>query len=132
VHTGSIRGRILAASPLSLPAAPPGVTGIFGAHVVAVDAANGNVIGATIGGWSCQDPGPAQFDGGYAIERLAVGRNYFVYAEPMNGAVSPAQASNAIASLCRNPVSDPGWPPLQGCVVPAPMTSFTVRTRPSP
>ena len=132
VHTGSIRGRILAASPLSLPAAPPGVTGIFGAHVVAVDAANGNVIGATIGGWSCQDPGPAQFDGGYAIERLAVGQNYFVYAEPMNGAVSPAQASNAIASLCRNPVSDPGWPPLQGCVGPAPMTSFTVRTRPSP
>jgi len=132
VHTGSIRGRILAANPLSLPAAPPGVIGVFGAHVVAVDAANGSVIGATIGGWSCQNPGPAQFDGSYVIERLAVGRSYFVYVEPMNGAVSPSQVSNAIASLCRNPVSDPGWPPLQGCVVPAPMTSFTTRTRPSP
>ena len=37
-HTGSIQGRILPANPLSLPAAPPGVTGVFGAHVVAVDA----------------------------------------------------------------------------------------------
>ena len=131
-HTGSIQGRILPANPLSLPAAPPGVTGVFGAHVLAVDAANGNVIGATIGGWSCQGAGPAQFDGSYAIERLATGHNYLVYAEPMNGAVSPAQVSNAIASLCRNPVSDPGWPPLQGCVVPGPMTSFTTRTRPAP
>src|SRR5882724_1722400 len=105
VHTGSIRGRILTANPLSLPSAPPGVTGVFGAHVVAVDATSGSVIGATIGGWSCQDPGPAQFDGSYAIERMAVGHNYLVYAEPMNGAVSPSQVSNAIASLCRNPVS---------------------------
>jgi len=132
VHTGSIRGRILTANPLSLPSAPPGLTGVFGAHVVAVDATSGSVIGATIGGWSCQDPGPAQFDGSYAIERMAVGHNYLVYAEPMNGAVSPSQVSNAIASLCRNPVSDPGWPALQGCVVPAAMTSFTTRTRPSP
>jgi hypothetical protein len=130
VHTGTIRGRIVAANALSLPATPPGVTGVFGAHVVAVDAANGNVIGATLGGWSCQGAGPAQFDGTYAIERLALGRSYLIYAEPLDGAVSPAQVSNALASLCRNPVSDPGWPPLQGCVVPGTMTSFTTRTRP--
>ena len=132
VHAGSIGGRVLAANPLSLPAAPPGVSGIFGAHVVAVDAASGDVIGAAIGGWSCSGAGPAQFDGGYAIERLAVGHSYQVYAEPLNGLVNPAQVSNAIASLCRNGVSDPGWPPLQGCVVPPVTTSFTTRTRGAP
>jgi hypothetical protein len=100
--------------------------------VVAVDAANGNVIGAALGGWSCQGAGPAQFDGTYAIERLAIGRSYVVYAEPLNGVVSPAQVSNALASLCRNAVTDAGWPPLQGCVVPGAMTSFTTRTRPGP
>ncbi len=132
VHTGSISGRILAANPLSLPASPPGVTGLFGAHVVAVDANSGAVIAGTIGGWSCTVPGPVQFDGTYEIDRLAVGRSYKVYAEPLNGAVNPAQVSNAIVPLCRNPVTDPGWPPLQGCVVPGVDTSFTTRTRPGP
>jgi hypothetical protein len=132
VHTGSIQGRILPANPLSLPSAPPGVTGIFGAHVVAVEAASGAVIGGTIGGWSCAAPGPAQFDGGYQIDGLPVGQSYTVYAEPLNGAVDPSQVSNATASLCRNPTTDPGWPPLQGCVVPAVETSFTTRTRPGP
>ena len=31
---------------------------------------------------------------------------------------------------CRNTVSDPGWPPLLGCLVPAVDASFTARTRP--
>jgi hypothetical protein len=132
VHTGSISGRISPANPLSLPASPPGVTGIFGTHVVAVEGDSGAVIAGTIGGWSCTAAGPAQFDGSYEIDRLAVGHNYQVYAEPLNGAVNPAQVSNAIASLCRNPVTDPGWPPLQGCVVPEADTSFTTRTRPGP
>jgi hypothetical protein len=132
IHTGSIQGRILPANPLSLPGAPPGVTGIFGAHVVAVDSASGAVIGGIIGGWSCTAPGPAQFDGNYEIDRLPVGRSYTLYAEPLNGAVDPSQVSNATASLCRNPATDPGWPPLQGCVVPAVETSFTTRTRPGP
>ena len=130
VNVGSIRGHILPANPLSLPTSPPGVTGVFGAHVVAVDAASGSVIGATIGGWSCADPGPAQFDGSYEIDRLPVGHSYTVYAEPLDGVVAPAQIAPAIVSLCRNPTTDAGWPPLQGCVVPAPDTSFTVRTRP--
>jgi len=132
VHAGSIQGRILPANPLSLPGAPPGVTGIFGSHVVAVDSASGTVIGGIIGGWSCTAPGPVQFDGNYEIDRLPVGQSYTVYAEPLNGAVDPSQVSNATASLCRNPTTDPGWPPLQGCVVPAVETSFTTRTRPGP
>jgi hypothetical protein len=130
LHTGSIRGRILPANPLSLPAFPPGVSGIFGSHVVAVDAESGAVLGATIGGWSCTDPGPTQFDGSYVLERLPVGHEYQVYVEPFNGAVDPSQVINATASLCRNSSSDGGWPPLQSCVVPAADISFTVRTRP--
>jgi len=132
VHHGSISGRISPANPLALPASPPGVTGVFGAQVVAVDAASGAVVGATLGGWSCSAPGPAQFDGSYEIDGLAVERSYTVYAEALNGAVDPSQFINAVVSLCRNTVSDPGWPPLQGCVVPAVNTSFTTRTRPGP
>jgi hypothetical protein len=131
VNIGSIRGHILPANALSLPASPPGVTGVFGAHVVAVDSSSGSVIGATIGGWSCADLGPVQFDGSYEIDRLPVGRNYTVYAEPLDGVVAPAQIAPAIVSLCRNATTDAGWPPLQGCVVPAADTSFTVRTRPA-
>ena len=100
--------------------------------MVAVDAAGGAVVGATIGGWSCAAPGPAQFDGAYEIDGLAVGHSYTVYAEALNGAVDPSQFDNAIVSLCRNVVTDAGWPPLQGCVVPAVDVSFTARTRPGP
>lgn len=132
LHQGSIRGKILPANPLALPASPPGVTGVFGTHVVAVDNASGAVAAATIGGWSCTSPGPAQFDGTYEIDGLAVGHGYTVYAEALNGAVDPSQISNAIVSLCRNATTDAGWPPLQGCVVPTVETSFTTRTRPGP
>jgi hypothetical protein len=130
LRVGVIRGQILNANPLSLPASPPGVTGVFGAHVVAVDAASGAVVAATVGGWSCSGAGPAQFDGSYALERLPVGHSYLVYAEPLDGAVDPSQISNATASLCRNATSDAGWPAPQSCTVPAVDTSFTVRTRP--
>src|SRR5271168_850576 len=129
LNVGSISGHIVPANPLSLPASPLGVTGIFGAHVVAVDSGSGAVIAGTIGGWSCAAPGPAQFDGSYTIERLPVGHTYTVYAEPLDGVVAPAQIGPAITSLCRNATTDAGWPPLQGCVVPAVDTSFTTRTR---
>ena len=129
---GSIQGRILPANPLSLPASPPGVTGIFGAHVVAVDAASGAVVAGTLGGWSCQAQGPVQFDGSYSINALAVNHNYKIYAEPLNGAVGPSEVSNALVSLCRNPVTDPGWPPLQACVVPQTDLEFTTATVSSP
>ena len=130
VNIGSLSGRILPANPLSLPASPPGVTGIFGAHVVAVDNASGAVIGATLGGWSCAAPGPAQFDGTYVIAHLPVGHSYQVYAEPLDNTVYPSLISPAITSLCRNPTTDAGWPPLQACVVPPVNTSFTTRILP--
>jgi hypothetical protein len=132
LHQGSISGRIVPANPLALPAFPPGVTGVFGAQVVAVDNSSGAVVGSVIGGWSCSPAGPVQFDGTYQISGLAAGSNYSVYAEPLNGAADPSQFSNATASLCRNPTTDAGWPPLQGCVVPAVGISFTTRTRPGP
>jgi hypothetical protein len=132
LHQGSISGKISPANPLALPAYPLGVTGVFGTHVVAVDNSTGAVIGATMGGWSCTAPGPAQFDGTYQIAGLAVGSNYTVYAEALNGTANPSQFNNAIMSLCRNTMTDPGWPPLQACVVPAVDISFTTRTRPGP
>ncbi len=128
VHIGTIRGRVLAANGLSLPTNPPGVTGIFGAEVVAVDVTTGTVIAGTLGGWSCSAPGPAQFDGTYEIDRLPVGVSYSVYAEPLNGVVAPAQIAPALTTLCRNATSDPGWPPLLACTVPEADISFTVRT----
>lgn len=129
-RAGSISGHILNANPLSLPASPPGVTGVFGAQVIALDVASGAVVGATMGGYSCSGTGPANFDGSYVLERLPVGRSYLVYAEPLNGAVDPSQISNATESLCRNSNTDAGWPAQQSCVVPPVDTSFTVRTRP--
>lgn len=132
LHIGSISGRITPANSLALPVFPPGVTGVFGAHVVAVDNSTGAVLGATLGGWSCAAPGPAQFDGTYQIAGLSVGSGYTVYAEALNGAAVPSQFVNATASLCRNPMTDAGWPPLQACVVPAVDISLTTRTRPGP
>ena len=132
LHVGAIRGQILNANPLSLPTTPPGVTGVFGSDVVAVDADSGAVVAAIIAGWSCTSPGPAQFDGSYSIERLPTGRNYLVYAEPLNGAADPSRFSNAITTLCRNSTTDPGWPSQQACTVPPVDVTFTVRTRPGP
>ena len=129
VDIGVIAGRILPANPLSLPLSPPGVTGVFGAHVVAVDQASGAVIAGTMAGWSCAAPGPAQFDGTYQLDHLPTGGTYTVYAEPLDGVVSPGQITPALTTLCRNSTTDPGWPPLQSCVVPASDISFTTRSR---
>jgi hypothetical protein len=132
VHVGSIRGRILPANPLSLPLQPAGVTGIFGAHVVAVDAASGAVVAGTLAGWSCSDPGPSQFDGSYILERLAVGpnRSYKLYAEPLDGPVDATEVAGTTAGLCRNVFTDPGWPSQFNCTVPGVDTNFTTRVRP--
>ena len=132
LHAGTIAGRILPANPLSLPSASSGVTGVFGAHVVAIDSETGAVVSGVLGGWSCSAPGPPQFDGSYEIDRLPVGYNYLVYAEPLDGTVAPTQLAPAINALCRNPASDPGWPAQQACSVPKVYTSFTTRIRPSP
>lgn len=129
LHVGSIRGRIVPANPLSLAGQPAGVTGIFGAHVVAIDDGTGAVAGATLAGWSCSGAGPVVFDGSYAIERLPVGRSYRVFVEPLDGPVGSGNVGNSIQSLCRNTATDPGWPAQFACTVPPVNTSFTTRPR---
>lgn len=132
LHVGSISGRILPANPLSLPGHPGGVTGIFGAHAVAVDNATGAVMAAALGGWGCGGSGPAQFDGSYIIERLPVNRTYKVYAEPLDGTVTPADVGSTTAALCRNSNTDAGWPAQFACAVPDVTTNFTTHVRPGP
>jgi hypothetical protein len=129
---GSISGRILAANPFTLAPDPAAPTGIFGAQVVAVDGATGSVAAAAISGWSCSDPGPPIFDGSYAIEHLPVGagRDYILYAEPLNGTVGPNEIAGSTSALCRNQLTDPGWPPPFACIVPEVQNAFSVRIRP--
>jgi hypothetical protein len=130
VDVGAIRGRILPANPFALAALPapsPGsaVTGIFGAQVVAVDADTGAVIAGTLGGWRC-DPAnpPAQFDGSFAIERLPVGHNYLIYAEPLVGVVTPGDFSVALGDLCSSGATS-------ACTAPAVNTNLNPRIRPA-
>jgi hypothetical protein len=133
LHSGSIRGRVLPANPLALAGDPAGPTGIFGAQVVAMDEITGAVIAAAVSGWSCSDPGPPVFDGSYRIERLPVdsGRSYHIYAEPLDGPVTAADAFGQV-TLCRNQLTDPGWPPQLGCITPKPMVNFSTKIRPLP
>jgi len=108
VNVGAVRGRVLPANAFALaalpaPSAGAAVTGIFGAHVVAVDADTGAVVAGTFGGWRCDAASPpAQFDGSYAIERLPVGHNYIVYAEPLVGLAAPGDFSVALGDLCNS------------------------------
>jgi hypothetical protein len=134
VHVGIIRGHVLPANPLALPISPAGVTGIFPAQVVALDSATGNVTAAVIAGWSCGDPGPTQFDGSFSLQRLAVGNSqtYEIYAEPLEGPVTPGNIFENLTGLCRNPSTDPGWPAQYACVVPAPAAPFSARMRTGP
>lgn len=134
VHMGEISGKIVPANPLSLPEAPGGVSGIYGAHVVTLDATTGAVIAGALAGWSCSGAGPAQFDGSYRIARLPVGASssYKLYAEPLTGPADPSTVANATATVCRNISSDPGWPAPSSCVVPFVTTNFTTRIRGTP
>lgn len=130
VNVGVIRGRVLPANSFSLALLPSptpgaGVTGIFGAHVVAVDSDSGAVVAGAISGWSCNASGTApQFDGSYDIERLPVGHNYVLYVEPLDGLATPADFSNALDAVC---VAGSGSP----CVTPAVNASFNPRMIPS-
>jgi hypothetical protein len=130
VNIGAIRGRVLPANPFALatiPSPAPGVsvTGIFGAHVVAVDADTGSVIAGTVGGWSCNQTSESlQFDGTFAIERLPVGHNYAVYAEPLVGLATPGDFSVALQDLC----SSHG---VSECATPAVDLNFNPRFRPA-
>jgi hypothetical protein len=133
-HIGAISGRVLPANPLALPISPAGVTGIFPAQVVALDNATGTVTAAVMAGWSCSDPGPAQFDGTFSLQRLLVGtsQSYQIYAEPLDGPVVLGNVIYNLTSLCRNSSTDPGWPAQSACIVPPSAAPFSARMRPGP
>jgi len=133
-HVGTIQGHVLPANPLALPVSPPGVTGVFPAQVVAVDSATGAVAAATIAGWTCNDPGPPQFDGSYAFQRLLVGasQSYQVYAEPLDGPVTLGDVIYNPTGLCRNSATDPGWPAQFACALPESAAPFSARMWPGP
>ncbi len=130
IDIGEISGHVLPANPFALaalpsPSAGASVTGIFGTHVVAVDADTGSVIAGTLGGWSCSPSNPSlQFDGSFDIERLPIGRNYTIYAEPLVGLAVPSDFSDALNDLC----SSSGAP---ACTVPAVDTNINPRVRPA-
>ncbi len=130
VDIGAIRGRMVPANPFALatipaPSAGESVTGIFGAHVVAVDVGSGAVVAGTLGGWSCDPANPVvQFDGSFDIERLPVGRSYMIYAEPLVGLAAPGDFSDALNDLCAAGSSS-------ACTTPAANTNFSPRVRPA-
>jgi len=134
VHIGTISGRVLPANPLALPISPAGVTGIFPTQVVAVDNATGTVTAAVMAGWSCNNPGPPQFDGTFSLQRLLVGasQSYQIYAEPLDGPVVLGNVIYNLTSLCRNSTTDPGWPSQYACTVPASAAPFSARIQPGP
>lgn len=131
MNIGTISGQILPANPFALAALPspaPGqsLTGIFGAHVVAVDADTGAVVAAALAGWSClAGEVSAQFDGTFRIQRLPVGRNYIIYAEPLTGIAAPGDFSDALGGLCA--ASGSG-----SCKVPQVNMNFNVTTLMNP
>ena len=130
LNVGAIRGRIVPANPFALAtlAAPsPGsaVTGMVGAHVVAVDAGSGSVIAGTLGGWSCNPANPpTRFDGSFDLERLPVGHTYNLYAEPLVGLALPGDFSNVLTGLCSSGVAPT-------CTSPPMNTNFNVRILPA-
>jgi hypothetical protein len=132
VYVGSIRGQVLPANPFALasipqPYADESVTGIFGAHVVAVDVASGSVIAGTFAGWSCNSSNPSampQFDGSFDIERLPVGHNYWIYAEPLVGLAQPGDFGGALGNVCPENSAIP-------CAMPPVNTNFNPRALPA-
>jgi hypothetical protein len=134
-NIGTISGYVLPANPLTLaglpsatagkPQPPRPVTGIFGAHVVAVDAATGAVVAGTLGGWSCNPNNlPSQFDGFYKIEGLPINRSYKIFVEPLDSPTTSDDISNAVNSLCSQvSINDV-------CTPPAVHTGFTTKIKP--
>jgi hypothetical protein len=136
-NIGIISGFILSANPaLSLAGLPPpspthpAVTGVFGAHVVAVDSDTGAVVAGTLGGWSCETGNlPTKFDGFFKIEGLPVAdpqgnpRHYKIFVEPLDQPTDSTNIPGALADLCRSDVPQP-------CTVPAVNTNFTTKIKP--
>jgi hypothetical protein len=130
LNVGAIRGRIVPANPFALaqfatPSPGSPVSGIMGAHVVAVDADTGSVIAGTLGGWSCDAANPpTQFDGSFDLERLPVGHSYNLYAEPLVGLALPGDFGDVFTGLCSSTVAPT-------CAVPPVNTNFNVRILPT-
>ena len=106
LNVGTISGRVVPANPISLASAQqPGLgailSGMFGTHVVAVDADSGAVVAGVLGGWSCdpQNP-PAKFDGSFLIEGLKVPGNYKLLVEPLDSPVTVTNIDLAVRALC--------------------------------
>lgn len=124
VNVGSLRGTITTANPFALANQPPPatgsfVTGIVGAHVVAVDQSSGSVFAGVLSGWSCSSTtGILRWDGGFDFERLPVGHQYTLYAEPLIGIAQPSDFSNIFSDPC-------GTSGAQ-CTVPSANTNFNV------
>ena len=131
VNIGSINGRVIPANPFSLatlpaPSAGRSVTGIVGAHVVAVDTMTGSVIAGALAGWSCMPSSPpAQFDGSFSIERLSVNRSYLLYAEPLDGLATAGDFANALNDICSSGS-------VGECVTPTVNTNFNPTVLPTP
>jgi hypothetical protein len=129
-NVGAIRGRIIPANPFALaqfgaPSSGSPVSGMVGAHVVAVDAETGSVIAGTLGGWSCDAANPpTQFDDSFDLERLPVGRSYNLYAEPLVGLALTGDFSNVFTGLCSSGVAPT-------CTPPPVDTNFNVRILPA-
>jgi hypothetical protein len=129
-YVGTIRGQIVPANPFALaifPATSPGapVTGIFGSQVVVENADTGQIVAAAMGGWSCNSSIPVpQFDGTYRIDRLAVGVNYTVYVEPLDGLATSEDFYETTNGICNVNGSIP-------CTAPTVNTNFTTRIQPA-
>lgn len=127
---GVITGRVLPANPLALSgqaatSAGEYVTGIFGAHVVAVDANTGQVVAGVLSGWSCPSPAsPPVFDGSYTIEHLPLGRSYNLYIEPLDGAFLPSDVGGNGLNVCSTSDATP-------CSAPQVDTDFVARVKPA-
>ena len=65
-----------------------------------------------------------QFDGSFDIERLPVGHNYLIYAEPLVGLATPGDFGDALQDFC----SSGG---ASECTTPAVDTNFNPRFRPA-
>ncbi len=83
------------------------------------------VIAGTLGGWRCDDANPpTRFDGSCDLERLPIGHNYNLYAEPLIDLALPADFSDAFAGLCTADA-------IPSCRTPTVNTNFNVRILPS-
>jgi hypothetical protein len=124
VNVGSLRGQVTPANPFALAAIPAPasgsfVTGMVGAHVVAVDASSGSVIAGVLSGWSCSSTtGILRWDGSFDFERLPVGHPYTLYAEPLVGIAQPSDFGDIF--------SDPCGGESAGCTPPGANTNFNV------